>query len=124
MIFAIVMLLTSEATSLPKISIPYQNAIRSYATCIETKMIELEPSKAGIDDIFEASKMQCAGTWNDSFEVIVGDFDKLGPSPSGRTSQDMSIEILDGVAQMSKNRTRVVILRKRAGLPPIDAQRL
>jgi hypothetical protein len=114
----------SEVSALPKVSVEYQNAIRSYATCIEAKMIELEPSQAGIDDIFEAAKMQCAGTWGDSILVLWDDFDKTAPAPSGKSSQQMSIEILDGVALMSKDRSRVMILRKRAGLPPIDAQRL
>jgi hypothetical protein len=124
MSLAIAVLLAAEAPNLPQVSPAYQKAIRSYAACIETKMVELEPSKADTDDIFEAAEMQCAGTWGDSFEVMVDYFNKRAPAPSGKSSEQMSIEILDRTALMSKNRSRVVILRKRAGLPPIDAQSL
>ena len=122
--FTIAILFAAQAVPLPIVSAEYQTAIRNYASCIEAKMIELEPSNADIQDIFEAADMQCSGVRVDSMLVLVDDFKKRAPAPSGKTPQQMSIEILDDVALMSKKRSRVVILRKRAGLPPIDAQRM
>ena len=120
----IAIVLAGGTTALPKLSVEYMSAIRTYAACIETRMVELEPSKADVDDIFEAADTQCAGVRVDSMFVIEDDLDKSAPFPSGKSSQQIGIEILDGAAQMSKSRSRVMILRKRAGLPPIDAQRL
>ncbi|MEP7221638.1 MAG: hypothetical protein ABI673_03110 [Novosphingobium sp.] len=122
--FAIAIKLAGPASGLPDVSAAYQNAILTYAACVETKMVELEPSKADIDDIFEAANMQCAAVRVDSIFIIQNDFEKSPPSISGKSALQMTIEILDGVALMSKNRSRVAILRKRAGLPPIDVQRL
>jgi hypothetical protein len=120
----LILAVSVQAETLPKVSPAYVNAVRSYAHCIEAKMVELEPSKAGIDDIFEAAETQCAGAWGDSVLILQDEFEKTAPAPSGKTPGQLSIEILDGVASSAKDRARVTILRKRAGLPPIDVKKL
>ena len=122
--FGTYLLSMMAAQTLGAVSPELTSAIRAYAACIETKMLELEPSKAPIDEIFQAAKTQCSGVWVESYTAIKNDFERLGPAPSGRTSQSMSIEMLEDTATGSKDRARVAILRKRAGLPPINTSTL
>ena len=122
----IILLSTSllAAQDLPSVSPELLAAVRNYAACIESKMIELDPSNADIDDIFEAAKTECAGVWVESFFVMRSDFENRPPAQSGQLPDSMSTEWLDDIASQSRDRARVAILRRRAGLPPIDTSRL
>ncbi|MCR2832324.1 hypothetical protein [Parerythrobacter lacustris] len=97
---------------------------RDYSICVETRMAELGPSGAGIDDIFEAAKTQCVASRLDAYFLTEPHLEKLGPSPSGKSAQQIAIEILDDYALAAKDRARVTILRERADLAPIDVSRL
>jgi|JI6StandDraft_1071083.scaffolds.fasta_scaffold276673_2 hypothetical protein len=116
MTLAIAITLLSAPGGASTVSVAYQNAIRNYDSCIEARMLELEPSKAAIDDIFEAAKTECAGVWVDSAIVLQSDFEQTAPAPSGKSAQELAIETLADSEKSAKDRARVKILRKRAGL--------
>ena len=123
MSFTVAVLLAAQAAG-PQIDAKVHKAWQGYAACVQDKMVELEPSKADIDDIFEAAKTECAGSWLDAYQALLEGFEKRAPAPSGKSPQEMSVEMLDSAASGSKDRARVAILRKRAGLPPINVNTL
>ncbi len=116
MALAIAITLLSASNGSSTVSVAYQNAIRKYDSCIEARMLELEPSNAATDDIFEAAKTECAGVWVDSAIALQSDFEQTAPAPSGKSSQQLAIETLTDTEKSAKDRARVKILRKRAGL--------
>ncbi|PHR19550.1 MAG: hypothetical protein COA41_07730 [Sphingopyxis sp.] len=91
-------------------------SVQSYGACLESASLELEPSRADFDDIFEAAKTACAGDWVDSHFSLIEDLEKLPDSSTGKSSQQIAVEFLDSIAERAKSESRLKVLRQRAGL--------